>query len=47
MSRPRPIDLNHAWFTREADPRVLLAIRTVCGAVAVIPMIALFWTGLS
>lgn len=47
MIRRRPINLNHAWFTDARERRFWLAVRTVFGALAVVPMIALFWSGLS
>ena len=47
MKRRDPIALDHAWFTDASERRLWLAVRTICGACSVLPMVALFWSGLS
>lgn len=47
MSRRTPITLNQAWFADATERKLWSFIRAVFGALAVVPMVALFWSGLS
>ena len=48
MKRPEYIALNKDWFSPvRSDRAVRFAIRTVCQAVAILPIVVIFWSGLN